>query len=180
MPELAAGTRVEFRDAHKRVTLTGFVESFGRSAANPWNVYTVRTDANGTIPSKLVEVHPDRLQAFDPPTLYWVEGDIQVKEEPTTLVGRNKLETARIRERNATRRMKKLPKGIELVEGESLMDWIENNSIQGDSVWCDKCNDHLPGEQLCEHCWWCEQIGWYSTPDEPCECPMVKKCRYES
>lgn len=90
---------------------------------------------------------------------YFKSGDVEVKEEPTTLVdGRDKppwksKRTAAIRKRNRTRQMKALPKAFVLNEGEDLIDWLENNAIQDESVYCSTCRDDLPSEQLCEHCW---------------------------
>lgn len=88
--------------------------------------------------------------------------------------------TQAIRRRNRTRRLTRLPKAIDLREGEDILDWLQSNGIEGDAVWCSICRDYFPGSDdwnLCEHCWWCDKTGTYSTPDGRCDCKSREECR---
>lgn len=115
--------------------------------------------------------------------IYWVSGSPEIKEGPVQLVDyRDKppwksKRTLAIRKRNRTRRLTQLPKAFDLRDGEDLFDWLENNAIHDEAVYCSDCRDYLPGEQLCKHCWWCDKTGWYSTPTERCKCADRTECR---
>ena len=64
--------------------------------------------------------------------------------------------TLAIRKRNRTRCLRRLPKQFALTDGDDLLNWLENNGIEGDAVWCSICRDFFPGSDdwnLCEHCW---------------------------
>lgn len=109
--------------------------------------------------------------------IYFASSGVSLKETPTQLVAstdkppfRSKA-TKVIRQRNRTRRLRSLPRSFDLRPGWDLMDWLENNAIQSDSVWCSSCRDTFPEDSLCEHCWWCDQKCWWSTPSERCEHP---------
>ena len=106
--------------------------------------------------------------------LYAATDDVMVRECPSTLADEA------TRARNATRRLRRLPKHCRprADHGESdLFDWIEKHGINDDAVWCSTCRDWVPGHSLCKHTWWCDVTGWYSTPDEPCGCESREKCR---
>jgi hypothetical protein len=114
--------------------------------------------------------------------IYFVSGDVSVKEGPTQLVDagdkppwRSK-RTRVIRARNRTRRLRALPKAFDLEPGWDLLDWLEHRAIPGDAVYCSTCRDFFPENSLCEHCWWCDQKHWYSTPAERCECKNREEC----
>lgn len=102
---------------------------------------------------------------------YFTSGPAIVRETKATWchrpdpTGRRTRDTRR---RNRTRRMSTLPEHIDLRPGEDLLDWLENHNVQQDAVWCSECCDHVRGDELCKHCWWCEKNGWYSTPSERC------------
>lgn len=122
--------------------------------------------------------------------IYFACGKVTIKETPCQLVDpldkppwRGK-KTRTIRERNRTRRLKRLPKAftsdtaisLGLKPGEDLLDWLQNNAIEQDAVYCSDCRDFVPGDQLCQHCWWCDKISWYSTPAERCKCKDREEC----
>lgn len=121
--------------------------------------------------------------------IYFVEGNGKPnirEKDPQWVDARDKppfeeqLRTQAIRKRNRTRRLAKLPKSIDLREGEDILDWLQSNCIEGDSVWCSICRDCFPGSDdwnLCEHCWWCDEAGNYSTPTERCDCKSREECR---
>jgi hypothetical protein len=114
--------------------------------------------------------------------IYFVSGDVTIKEMPCQLVdARDKppwrgRRTRVIRARNRTRRMRALPKAFDIKPGHDLLDWLQWNAIQQEAVYCSICRDDLPGDQLCAHTWWCDEIGWYSTPSEPCGCAPGADC----
>lgn len=114
--------------------------------------------------------------------IYFSSGNPKVKEMPVQYVDTNDeppwegTGTVAIRKRNRTRRLLKLPAEFKVARGKDLMDWLENNSIQDDAVWCNECQDELPGGELCEHCWWCDATGMYSTPNERCGCGDREEC----
>jgi hypothetical protein len=118
--------------------------------------------------------------------VYFLAGPIDVKitEKPTALVSSvdqppwRSPATKKIRERNRTRRLKKLPKEFQLEDGADLLDWLRCNGIEQDGVWCSACRDWVPGEELCRHTWWCDDSYWYSTPDDrPCAHCINGRCR---
>lgn len=106
--------------------------------------------------------------------LYSASGPAHIKERaPQWVDARDKppwhgRRTRKIRKRNRTGRLFRLPGHIDLQPGQDLLDWLESEGVQQNSVWCSECNDVVLGDELCQHTWWCEKIGWYSTPSEPC------------
>lgn len=91
----------------------------------------------------------------------------------------NQPRTLAIRKRNRTRRLDKLPKSFDLQPGQDLLDWLQHNGIESESVWCSSCRDCFPGSNdydLCEHVWWCDKTGDYSTPDSRCGCDDRDEC----
>jgi hypothetical protein len=94
--------------------------------------------------------------------LYFTSGNVTVRETPSSFV------TRKARRLNPTRRLRILPGEFISELGTDLLGWLERNAIQQDSVWCSECRDRVLGQELCEHCWWCEKIGWYSTPSDRC------------
>lgn len=120
--------------------------------------------------------------------IYWCSSGYPVKERAAQWCsanyedGRIDAETRYIRARNRTRRLKQLPKEfrdcwIKLPNGtrfrqesDDLLDWLEHHGTEEDAVFCVECEDDFPGDDLCEHCWWCDSAGWYVTPSEgePC------------
>lgn len=88
---------------------------------------------------------------------YWAASGLKVKHRRSALIDKDS------RKRNKTRRLLDLP--VEF-EGMDLLKWLEHNAVHDETVWCDTCIDMLPSEQLCEHCWWCDEHGWYQTPTE--------------
>jgi hypothetical protein len=94
--------------------------------------------------------------------LYFTSGNVTVRETPGQFV------TRKARRLNPTHRLRKLPGEFTSERAADLLDWLEDNGIQQGSVWCSECRDRVLSEELCEHCWWCEKIGWYSTPSDRC------------
>lgn len=92
-----------------------------------------------------------------------------VEEKPTQLClcgpdGVDAASTKYLRGVNRTRRLSRLPREF---RGEvDILEWLERNGIQDDTVYCSVCDDRLPSENLCCHCWWCDTDGWYVTPTE--------------
>lgn len=43
---------------------------------------------------------------------------------------------------------------------------------ESETEYCPECDDYLPSEDvsnwLCDHCWWCDETGWWSKPGERC------------
>ena len=111
--------------------------------------------------------------------IYFASGDVQIEEQPCTLCERSKATgrwlTREIRARNKTRRLRVLPKAFRMDDGD-LLDWLEVNGIEGDSIYCSECRDSLPESSICEHVWWCEKTGWWSTPSERCDCKNQDEC----
>jgi hypothetical protein len=110
--------------------------------------------------------------------IYFTSGEVTVKEEPNRLCERSKTtrrwKTKEIRARNRTRRLRELPKFFR--SEFDLLEWLEVNGINQESVWCSECKDSMPGDDLCAHCWWCDKTGWYSTPSERCGCKNRDEC----
>lgn len=106
--------------------------------------------------------------------LYYASGPASVNEQSAQWCdSRDKppwhgRRTRIIRKRNRTRRMARLPRHIDLDPGQDLLAWLEHNGVDQDAVYCSECVDWVRGDHLCEHTWWCDQIGWYSTPGDPC------------
>jgi hypothetical protein len=119
--------------------------------------------------------------------IYFVKGEPEIAEkEPQWVDARDEApfeeqpRTQAIRKRNRTRCLATLQKAIDLRESEDILDWLQRNGIEGDSVWCSICRDCFPGSDdwsLCEHCWWCDKTGDYSTPTERCDCKSRDVCR---
>lgn len=114
---------------------------------------------------------------------YFALGDIDIIETPTTLIDPTDSPpwagpgTAAIRARNRTRRMKGLPRPFSGY-GNNVLEWLLRNGIEEDAVYCSECGDSMPatGYDYCEHVWWCDKTGWYSTPDERCGCKTKREC----
>jgi hypothetical protein len=104
--------------------------------------------------------------------IYHASGPAVLKEGPAEWCsGRDKphgRETRLIRKRNRTRRLLRLPRHIDLRPGEDLFDWLESEGVEQDAVFCSECDDWVRGDYLCEHTWWCDKVGYYSTPTDPC------------
>jgi hypothetical protein len=54
-------------------------------------------------------------------------------------------------------------------------------AVEGEeTIWCDRCDDHLPCADLCEHVWWCSTVGDYlgadGTVDAPCKNSDCDEC----
>lgn len=98
----------------------------------------------------------------------WVySGDKQPWKHPRTTA---------IRERNKTRQLKRLPRSFDLEQGEDILNWLERTGADVEPVYCSSCRDFVRGDDLCRHSWWCEKIGWYSTPSERCQCASRAVC----
>lgn len=117
--------------------------------------------------------------------IYFTSGDIKIKEKPCQLVdARDKppwkgKRTRAIRERNRTRKLRKLPKLFDIAEGSNLIEWLQENGIESAMEYCSICRDSFPTSEewrLCEHIWWCEQITGWSTPSERCTCVSRNEC----
>lgn len=108
--------------------------------------------------------------AVDSP--YFVSGGAAVREQPNRLccwpIDETGKRTRSMRRRNRTRRLAMLPKEFNLHGGMDLLDWLRSNAIESDAVYCSECADFYPENSLCQHCWWCDKNGWWSTPSEPC------------
>lgn len=120
--------------------------------------------------------------------LYHVFGNLngdEVIEEPCQLVDYGdrppwrSQKTKAIRERNRTR-MIRLPK--EFSNEPDILSWLEHNAIHDEAVFCATCRDWFPGGNAydwCEHIWWCDKEGSYSTPQERCKCKSREECRQD-
>lgn len=117
--------------------------------------------------------------------IYFASGEVEVKEKPAEFVDAHdkppwkSKRTKAIRERNKTRRLAKLPKAFDMTGVGNLLEWLQQNGIEGDAVYCSICRDYFPGTDdwnLCKHCWWCAKIGDYSTPSERCKCKDREEC----
>lgn len=114
--------------------------------------------------------------------IYLAAGDVIIKERPTTLVSardkppwRSK-ETRAIRNRNRTRRLHRLPKAFNDGHSLDLLEWLQRHAIEGDAVHCSICRDMFPETNLCEHCWWCNATGYWSSPSDRCKCKDREEC----
>lgn len=112
--------------------------------------------------------------------LYFARGNIRISESPCRLIDPNDkppyrdAKTKAIRALNRTRRLYDLPKYF---RGDgNLWEWLQSNGIESESVYCGICTDWFPEEQLCEHCWWCQEVCWYSTPSDRCGCATLAMC----
>jgi hypothetical protein len=116
--------------------------------------------------------------------IYFLSGDMKVKEQPCTLVdARDKppwrgKRTKAIRKRNRTRRLRRLPKAFDMDGLGNLLEWLQQNGIESGASWCSECRDWLPENEdvLCDHCWWCTKTATWSTPDERCKCKNREEC----
>lgn len=102
---------------------------------------------------------------------YFTSGPAIVRETKSTWCHRpdsSGRKTHIVRKRNRTRRLTCLPEHIDLRPGHDLLDWLKWENVEQDAVWCSECKDWLRGDYLCEHTWWCDKIGWYSTPSDRC------------
>jgi hypothetical protein len=125
----------------------------------------------------------DPLAKVEVRGIYWASPIAKIKEKPTQLVDGNDSppwkgkKTLAIRKRNRTRRLPNLPQAFKLEPGWDLLNWLENRAINDDAVYCSDCRDYVPGQELCQHCWWCDKTGWYSTPNERCKCKNRDECQ---
>ena len=117
--------------------------------------------------------------------IYFTSGDIKVKEKPCTLVdARDKppwrgKRTKAIRERNRTRCLRRLPKQFDMTGVSNILEWLQHNALESDCEYCSECHDFIPTCEewnLCEHIWWCEKKGFWSTPSERCGCKNRDEC----
>ena len=116
--------------------------------------------------------------------IYFLWGDMKVKEKPCTLIdSRDKppwrsKRTKAVRKRNRTRRLAKLPKAFDMDGLGNLLEWLQQNGIESGASWCSECRDWLPENEdvLCDHCWWCTKTATWSTPDERCKCKNREDC----
>lgn len=128
------------------------------------NVVTKRLMGQSTgvlVPPKIVENPPQ-----------WVDSRDKAPFD-------NKPRTKEVRKRNKTRQLFKLPKAFDVKPGEDLLEWLRNNGIESESMWCSTCRDYFPSSNsydLCEHVWWCENTGTYSTPSDRCKCKNLEEC----
>lgn len=104
--------------------------------------------------------------------LFFTSGPVELlRRPPTWCSSRGPIEgpaTQRIRRRNPTRRMMLLPAHIKPRPGHDLLDWLKWDNIEQDAVFCSECRDMIRGDYLCKHTWWCDKVGWYSTPSDRC------------
>lgn len=106
--------------------------------------------------------------------IYHVTGDAVIEERPAEWVDAkdhppwHSRRTRHVRKRNRTRRLSAPPRFISLEPGQDMLGWMESNGVDVDSVYCSECRSHVRGDYLCDHTWWCEKIGWYSTPSDRC------------
>lgn len=114
--------------------------------------------------------------------LFFCSGDVEIERDRCQLVDardnppwRSK-RTIRIRRINATRRMMRLPRHVDLQPGQDLSTWLGWNGIEQDPVYCSECRDWVPGDELCKHCWWCDKRCWYSTPSDRCGHASREEC----
>jgi hypothetical protein len=62
-------------------------------------------------------------------------------------------------------------KGKEQFERRLAGDYNVSTFDESACTYCSVCDDHLPSEDTyepCEHVWWCDDAGWWSTPGERC------------
>jgi hypothetical protein len=120
--------------------------------------------------------------------IYFMSGDVTVEEFPCQFVDHrdrspfNGKRTKAVRKRNRTRRLPVLPKAFDMDGCANLLEWLEQHAIQSDAVYCSVCRDYYPTSDewnMCEHIWWCEKTGWWSTPSERCKCKTRELCQGE-
>lgn len=110
--------------------------------------------------------------------IFFTSGPAKVKKKQAQWVDGNdkppwrSRRTKELRRVNKTRCLPQLPRHIDLIEadGGDLLKWLERTSVDVDAVYCSECRDWVRGDHLCKHCWWCDKVGWYSTPAERCNC----------
>jgi hypothetical protein len=116
---------------------------------------------------------------------YHVSGDVAVRERaPQWVSARDRppwkgKRTLNIQRRNTTRRLRQLPMSFsDMKPGWDLLDWLKWNAIETDAVYCSACDDWLPdtSNAPCDHVWWCDKNGWWSTPSERCKCKDREEC----
>lgn len=71
-----------------------------------------------------------------------------------------------LQDADKVKRLKQLPRHYS-------NDWFRNTFSAGTILGCSTCNDWFPDEpgDYCEHIWWCDICGDWSTPDERCPHP---------
>ncbi len=89
---------------------------------------------------------------------YWASAGVQIKEKPS--------------KGYPVKRLKRLPRRWPLSR-------IFAEAEEGETEYCSTCDDWLPtddADRICDHIWWCDKKGWWSTPQERCgeDC---KSCR---
>jgi hypothetical protein len=108
--------------------------------------------------------------------LYWTTDASLVTEEPSTW------SREADRERNPTKRLDNLP--IDIGRYTDFWDWLANTCNEAESVYCSICKDSFPGDDLCAHVWWCDEIGGYQGSDmgtdnpdgiAPCDCEDCRR-----
>ena len=148
-----------------------YVDGYDVEWSKAYQSYIFHNSSSGIMPKKISGI-------------YYISGDMKVKEKPCDLVDvRDKApwkgkKTRIIRERNRTRRLKRLPKAFDMDGVSNLLEWLQANGIEEDAVYCSECRDWLPTDQdePCDHCWWCANTATWSTPDERCSCKDRDEC----
>ena len=98
--------------------------------------------------------------------IYWCLKPEMVKAERCRLIGRE------TRKRNKTRRLRSIPKSFMRCRWNSgaryrdILHWLQENGIEDSTNYCSECEDLIPDGQPCEHIWWCDEHGMWSTPCE--------------
>jgi len=179
-------------------TVTGVVGHFYRSPSGDTRLFTLTVIQKGVsrhtgesyISKNIYDVEWSKLHGYlfnmtggssgrtvEVDGLFHCSGDVEIIRTPCRLVdprdrphyrGRA---TTRIRRINATRRMMRPPRHIDMQPGQNLFDWLYCNGIEQDAVYCSECHDWVRGDELCAHCWWCDKNCWYSTPSDRCGHP---------
>ena len=117
--------------------------------------------------------------------IYWSISPETVTEKPCqwTITGDG---NNAFQERNATRRLEAIPWDMD--GAEDILEWLHRNALQDETVYCSTCEDYLPSESLCEHCWYCND-GGYKSPGvqdyKPCfdsdcwECHQRREAKHK-
>lgn len=111
--------------------------------------------------------------------IYWCLRPEIVKAKRCNLIGREN------RKRNKTRRLLTIPKAFTHDRWNAnksysdIFDWLQENGIEDSTNYCSECEDSIPDGEPCEHIWWCDEHGIWSTPTErdrgfKCDCESCK------
>lgn len=46
------------------------------------------------------------------------------------------------------------------------LKYLQTYAHEGQPIYCSVCESYFPDDDHCRHIWWCDDNGWYSTPDE--------------